>query len=390
MIDIKDKKLCCGCNACVQRCPKQCIAVQEDEEGFLYPTVDLSICIDCGLCEKVCPVINQESERNPIEVFAAVNKDASVRMQSSSGGIFTALAEKIIQEKGVVFGARFDEKWEVMHDYTETIEGLKAFRGSKYVQSRIGDTFRQAEFFLKTGRKVMFTGTPCQIAGLRLFLRKEYENLLAVDIICHGVPSPMVWRKYLGEKIQQDGLECIQSISFRNKNTGWKNYSFQIEYDKNHLKSSFSEYASQNIFMKGFLADLYLRPSCYACPAKKLKSGSDITLGDFWGIQRIKPELDDDKGISCILINTIKGQHIFELLSLFQELSSCEEVSKENPALIHSVKLDKKRREKFYRFYPFHDLSDVLAQTLHMSLGELIWRKLCHEYNLMTSIINKR
>lgn len=202
MIDIKDKKLCCGCNACVQRCPKQCISVQKDEEGFLYPIVDLSICIDCGLCEKVCLVLNQGSERNPIEVFAAVNKDDSIRMQSSSGGIFTALAEQIIQEKGVVFGARFDEKWEVKHDYTETIEGLKAFRGSKYVQSRIGDTFSKAEFFLKAGRKVMFTGTPCQIAGLRLFLRKEYENLLAVDIICHGVPSPLVWRKYLGEKTQ--------------------------------------------------------------------------------------------------------------------------------------------------------------------------------------------
>lgn len=343
MIDIKDKKLCCGCNACVQRCPKQCIAVQEDEEGFLYPIVDLSICIDCGLCEKVCPVINQGSERNPIEVFAALNKDDSIRMQSSSGGIFTALAEQIIREKGVVFGARFDEKWEVKHDYTETIEGLNAFRGSKYVQSRIGDTFRQAEFFLKTGRKVMFTGTPCQIAGLRLFLRKEYENLLAVDIICHGVPSPMVWRKYLGENIQQGGLECIQSISFRNKNTGWKNYSFQIEYDKNHLKSSFSEYASQNIFMKGFLADLYLRPACYDCPAKKLKSGSDITLGDFWGIQHIKPELDDDKGLTAIIINTKKGEVIIENLPLIRFTFKYEDVYRGNPALIKSSMLPNKR-----------------------------------------------
>lgn len=343
MIDIKDKKLCCGCNACVQRCPKQCISVQEDEEGFLYPIVDLSVCIDCGLCEKVCPVLNQGSERNPIEAFAAVNKDDSIRMQSSSGGIFTALAEQIIQEKGVVFGARFDEKWEVKHDYTETIEGLKAFRGSKYVQSRIGDTFSKAEFFLKAGRKVMFTGTPCQIAGLRLFLRKEYENLLAVDIICHGVPSPLVWRKYLGEKTQQGGLESIQSISFRNKNTGWKSYSFQIEYDKNHLKSSFSEYASQNIFMKGFLADLYLRPSCYACPTKKLKSGSDITLGDFWGIQHIKPELDDDKGLTAIIINTKKGEVIIENLPLIRFTFKYEDVYRGNPALIKSSMLPNKR-----------------------------------------------
>lgn len=343
MIDIKDKKLCCGCNACVQRCPKQCISVQEDEEGFLYPIVDLSICIDCGLCEKVCPVLNQGSERNPIEVFAAVNKDDSIRMQSSSGGIFTALAEQIIQEKGVVFGARFDEKWEVKHDYTETIEGLKAFRGSKYVQSRIGDTYSKAEFFLKAGRKVMFTGTPCQIAGLRLFLRKEYENLLSVDIICHGVPSPMIWRKYLEDKIKQQGMDYIQSISFRGKGTGWKNYSFNIKYKKGYSESSFSEYASQNIFMKGFLADLYLRPSCYACPTKKLKSGSDITLGDFWGIQLIKPELDDDKGLTAIIINTKKGKVIIEDLPLIRFTFKYEDVYRGNPALIKSSMLPNKR-----------------------------------------------
>lgn len=379
MIDIKDKKLCCGCNACVQRCPKQCISVQEDEEGFLYPIVDLSICIDCGLCEKVCPVLNQGSERNPIEVFAAVNKDDSIRMQSSSGGIFTALAEQIIQEKGVVFGARFDEKWEVKHDYTETIEGLKAFRGSKYVQSRIGDTFSKAEFFLKAGRKVMFTGTPCQIAGLRLFLRKEYENLLAVDIICHGVPSPMVWRKYLGEKTQQGGLESIQSISFRNKNTGWKSYSFQIEYDKNHLKSSFSEYASQNIFMKGFLADLYLRPSCYACPTKKLKSGSDITLGDFWGIQHIKPELDDDKGICSFIINTRKGMEWQNKLEILKYKFDFADVVKGNPSLVYSVDIPEKRAA----FYDKLRTSGLIKLVSKYTKLPLILRLKIFIYNLL-------
>ena len=151
--------------------------MQEDEEGFLYPVVDKEVCVDCGLCEKVCPVLNQREERKPLEVYAAFNKNEEIRMQSSSGGIFTALAEQIIQEEGVVFGARFNEDWEVIHDYTETAAGLSVFRGSKYVQSRIGDTFNQAEQFLKQGRSVLFSGTPCQIAGLKLFLRKEYENL---------------------------------------------------------------------------------------------------------------------------------------------------------------------------------------------------------------------
>lgn len=379
MIHIIDKFKCCGCNACVQRCPKQCISMQEDEEGFLYPIVDMSNCVDCGLCEKVCPVINQESERNPIEVFAAVNQDDSIRMQSSSGGIFTALAEQIIRENGVVFGARFDEKWEVKHDYTETIEGLKVFRGSKYVQSRIGDTFKQAEFFLKAGRKVMFVGTPCQIAGLRLFLRKEYVNLLAVDIICHGVPSPMIWRKYLEDKTKRQGIEFIQSISFRDKGTGWKNYSFNIKYEKGNSESSFSEYASQNIFMKGFLADLYLRPSCYACPAKKLKSGSDITLGDFWGIQHIKPELDDDKGVCAFIINTRKGIEWQNKLVIQRYKFDFTDVVKGNPSLVYSVDIPEKRAA----FYDKLRTSGLVKLVSKYTEFPLILRLKIFIYNLL-------
>ena len=236
MIDIKDKKDCCGCSACVQKCPKQCISLKEDCEGFLYPIVDKDICIDCGLCEKVCPILYQGEERKPLKVFAAKNHDEEIRKQSSSGGIFTLLAEKIINEGGVVFGAKFDENWDVKHDYTETIEGLAAFRGSKYVQSRIEDNYRKAETFLKQGRKVLFSGTPCQIAGLKRFFRKEYENLLTVDFICHGVPSPGVWRRYLQEtvarmcdknRVSTDPISIknarVESISFRDKSHGWKN-----------------------------------------------------------------------------------------------------------------------------------------------------------------------
>ena len=199
MLQIKEKKDCCGCEACVQRCPQQCIAVREDSEGFLYPVVDEGRCTDCGLCERVCPGLQPGEPREPLKVYAAKNPDEKVRIQSSSGGIFSLLAEQVIRAGGVVFGARFDGRWEVVHDYTEAMEGLEAFRGSKYVQSRTGETYRLAETFLRAGRKVLFCGTPCQIAGLKLFLRKEYENLLTVDFICHGVPSPGIWRKYLQE-----------------------------------------------------------------------------------------------------------------------------------------------------------------------------------------------
>lgn len=211
MIEIKDKSQCCGCNACVQRCPKQCIAMCEDEEGFLYPEVDEAICIDCGLCENVCPVINQADARIPLQVYAAKNTDEKIRMHSSSGGVFSILAEQTIKQGGVVFGARFDENWEVKHDYTETIDGVSVFRGSKYVQSKTGDTFKQAEQFLKQNRKVLFSGTPCQIVALKRYLKKEYENLLLVDFICHGVPSLGVWRKYLKQVI---ALTC-DKIRFR-------------------------------------------------------------------------------------------------------------------------------------------------------------------------------
>jgi len=324
MINIINKEDCCGCSACVQRCPKQCITLKEDNEGFLYPIVDKETCIDCGLCEKVCPVLHQGEPRKPLKVYAAKNLNEEIRRQSSSGGIFTLLAEQVIQEGGVVFGARFDENWEVKHDFTETIEGLAFFRGSKYVQSRIEDNYKKAEEFLKQGRKVLFSGTPCQIAGLKRFLRKEYDNLLSVDFVCHGVPSPGVWRQYLKETVARmcdknsvstDPISMenarIESISFRDKSTGWKKYSFALTLSatsRSGAKNTVSlcEVFRENIFMKGFLANLYLRPSCYACAAKCGKSGSDITIGDLWGAPSIIGNDDDDRGTSLILENNDK------------------------------------------------------------------------------------
>ena len=323
MLDIKDKKDCCGCEACVQRCPKSCITMREDNEGFLYPEIDKDICIDCGLCEKVCPVINQAEERKPLAVYAAKHRDEQIRMASSSGGVFTAIAECVIDEGGVVFGARFNQDWDVVHSYTETKGGLAAFRRSKYVQSRIGESYKEAESFLKSGRKVLFAGTPCQVAGLKCFLRKEYVNLLTVDFICHGVPSPGVWKQYLKKEIAR---QCdrentvsshstheknvrIESISFRDKRFGWKKYNFVLTFSttsgEGRKKSVlFSEPLNKNIFLQGFLSNLYLRPSCHSCPVRGFRSQSDMTIGDFWGVQKVLPEFDDDKGISVMLVHS--------------------------------------------------------------------------------------
>lgn len=304
MINIKDKQQCCGCGACVQKCPKQSISLHEDKEGFFYPHVDTEACIDCGLCEKVCPVLNPYETREPLQVLAAINKDEKIRRESSSGGIFTLLADPIICEGGVVFGARFDEEWQVTLDYTETIEGLAAFRGSKYVQACTGETYKQCEQFLKAGRKVLFTGTPCQIAGLHHYLRKQYDNLTTCDFVCHGVPSPKVWRMYLKEVI--NGVnKTITDIGFRNKDNGWKRFNFTLS--TNERGCYISSYHQENEYMKAFLRDMILRPSCYSCKAKCGKSLSDITIADYWGIDKTHPEMDDDKGTGLIIVNTQKG-----------------------------------------------------------------------------------
>jgi Coenzyme F420-reducing hydrogenase, beta subunit len=221
MIKILDKKECCGCEACIQVCPKQCIVFDEDSEGFRYPKVDESVCIDCGACKRTCPILSPYENRKPLSLQAAINPDISIRKQSSSGGLFTMLAERVIRDGGVVFGVRFDKDWQAVFDYTESIDGLAAFRGSKYVQARVGNAFTCVKDFLKEGRKVLFTGTSCQVAALRHFLHLDFENLLLVDIVCHGVPSPKVWRLYLNE-VTQNAVRAISDVQFRNKNKGGK------------------------------------------------------------------------------------------------------------------------------------------------------------------------
>lgn len=360
MIQIKYKKDCCGCNACVQRCPKQCITMQADGEGFLYPIVDTALCIDCGLCEKVCPVINQAEPQQPIKVYAAYNKNEDIRMHSSSGGIFTLLAEETIKNGGVVFGVKFNKDWMPEFGYTETLEGLSPFRGSKYVQAIVGNAYKKAEEFLKSGREVLFSGTPCQIAGLKRYLRKGYDKLLTVDIICHGVPSPKVWNIYLKETssrllntipdeknsvvsaIGGEPKSCIEAISFRSKITGWKKYSFLLKLNfftfdgKNTVV--FTEPFGENNFMRAFLNDTILRPSCYSCPAKQGKSHSDITIADFWGIDTIDPAFDDDKGCCLVLLNTEKGCTVYNLFHLTSKEKTFEEGIKHNSAYYRSCK----------------------------------------------------
>ena len=337
MIKISKKSDCCGCGACMQKCPKQCIAMVKDEQGFLYPETDIGLCIQCGLCESVCPVINEGVEHEPLSIYAAKNKNEEERYLSSSGGIFVLLANTILEKGGVVFGVRFDKNWHAVHSCVETKEHLRLFMGSKYVQSRTENTFKQTKDYLNKGCPVLYTGTPCQIAGLKNYLGKEYERLLTIEVLCHGVPSPRVWDDYLntirrpkgaisGENTVLSSLNdasSIEDISFRDKQNGWRKFGFVVRYSTDqreggkfglpsvNAKKEMREYRQDNLYMKSFLKNLCLRPSCFHCPSKGGKSRADISLGDFWKIKKYCKDFDDDKGVTLVYLNSDKGVAAF-------------------------------------------------------------------------------
>lgn len=338
MIDIKDKSKCSGCHSCYNICPKQCITMKEDQEGFWYPELDVEQCIDCGLCEKRCPILNDMKIDNQPQAYACYNKDESIRKESSSGGVFTLLASLVIEKGGIVYGASFNNENMVEHIEIDNVNDLNKLRGSKYVQSKIGNTYSRVKDYLNQGRLVYFSGTPCQIDGLLAFLNKRYDNLILQDIVCHGVPSPKVWKKYL----EQFNIEEDAKISFRDKSTGWDSYSFTIDQ-----KEKFTQLSSQNEYMKVFLKDLCLRPSCYDCHSKSLHRNSDITLADFWGIKNICPELYDNKGTSLVFINSKKGKELFENIKQDIEYKevNIEEASKYNPSSYKSVPVPDKRNK---------------------------------------------
>lgn len=346
MINIQDKYKCCGCAACVQKCPKQCISLKEDTEGFLYPYVNADECIDCELCEKVCQSYNSLEPQTPISVFAAINNDEVIREKSSSGGIFYMLAKETIEDGGVVFGVRFDTDWQVVYDYTEDLIGVEKFLGSKYIQARCETAYKDTERFLNLGRRVLFSGTPCVIAGLFLFLRKKYDNLITVDFACHGVPSPKVWRLYLSE-LMVSGKKTILNINFRNKDDGWKKFNFNFSYNIDNETVSLKSFHRANHYMRAFLSELTLRPSCYNCIAKGGRSQSDITIADFWGVNVEMPEMDDDKGTSILVINTEKGSNSIRWNELTIKESSIETASKYNGGFT-PVTLKHPKRERFF------------------------------------------
>lgn len=347
MIHIEDKSKCCGCSACVTSCPVGCIDFNEDERGFLYPIVDISRCINCGLCERVCPCLNDLGEREPERIYAAINPNDEVRHKSSSGGFFTAIAEYVLNNGGIVFGACFDSDRVVVHDYIDKNEDIERLRRSKYSQSRIGDSFKKVLEFLKSGKLVLFTGTACQIDGLNRFLRREYANLITVDTVCHGVPSPMIWKDYLHKTLEdkQRTMDDISYISFRDKKTGWKNCSMVIKAGDEFLVD---EKVGVNMYLQGFINNLYLRPACFSCPSKSGRCKSDFSLADFWAIKSFLPEIDDNKGVTLLYVNSNKGERILNEINIrLVELDKSLEL---NSAFSHSARV-KYPVDEFWNLY---------------------------------------
>ena len=346
--------------------------MQEDSEGFLYPVVNEEQCVGCGACEKVCPSLSAKEKRRPLKAFAAINKDEEVRLRSSSGGVFTLLAEKVFDQGGWVFGARFNDSWEVVHDKTNRREELDFYRGSKYVQSRIGSCFAEAEKLLKEGRFVMFVGTPCQIAGLNRFLGKTYGQLLTVDFICHGVPSPAVWRWYIQQKAREISLprwlyhllgwaipiDVISGIEFRNKQKGWKKFQMLFKGKGSKGKACFHR---EDSYMKAFLDNYDLRPSCYQCLCKEGRSHSDLTIADFWNVHKVIDDFDDDRGTSLVLVNTDKGYTWLDSIKGCRKASvPFEDAIQYNLAWSESYAAHKRRGE-FFAHYKKH--LDTLLTT---------------------------
>lgn len=353
---IYEERLCTGCGACFQICPQGAVSMSANEEGFLYPYIDEALCNNCGLCKRTCPVNKAAEEGAEVakaidDVYACYSRDEAVRAKSSSGGMFTQLALSVLQENGVVFGAGFDSNYNVRHAFVQNAQELDGLRRSKYVQSDTGSTFCEVKSFLREGRRVLYCGTPCQIAGLKAFLNRDDPMLLTCDLACHGVPSPKVWSMYL-DYIRDRYQNKIRDVSFRDKSTGWSDSSMRIDFDDGRR---YMDRVKKETFFIGFGKSVFNRKSCFDCKFRIDQTKADITLADFWGIDRHQEEeYSDNKGVSLIITHTAAGVEALLRIegSVFIRKHSLDEAVIYNPRLVNSVK-EPAGRSSF-----FHDLGE--------------------------------
>lgn len=311
MIHITDKHDCCGCTACASVCASNAITMQPDEEGFLYPVCESSLCTDCHLCEQVCPIIardRRQPDTLPDKVFALRNKDAEKLRSSSSGGAFAAMTEEILNRNGIVYGAEYNESFEVVHCGETKADGALKFRGSKYVQSDLRGVFKEIRAKLRKGMPLLFSGTPCQVEGLKRFLIKPYDNLVTVDILCHGVPSPKVFADYV-RFINTYSVGHLQGIFMKDKTFGWGYQDTRLFFQKG--RSEFNTPLSL-LWNRIYYDHVANRPACHRCRFTNFHRPGDLTIGDFWGIEKSHKDFSSPSGISLLMINTVKGSMLWE------------------------------------------------------------------------------
>lgn len=351
MIEIIDKSKCCGCCACVDSCTHNAIILKNDIEGFWYPVVDKDKCTNCGLCEKVCPELHiSELKTNdfdkPSKIIAAIHKKMNVRWDSTSGGAFSALADTMYEQGGYVSGAIYNEDFSVRNYISNNPEDLSKLRSSKYLQSKAEGLYKEIRELLRKGEKVLACGTPCQMAALRSFLRKDYENLIIVDFICRGVNSPKVYRKYLDALERKHGGKVVY-VKAKNKELGWRNLTRKVIFDNGKVYYGIH---MEDDFRRGYHTNVFCRPSCYFCQYKGFPRMADITIADYWGIEKIDKNLDNNIGTSMILLNSKKGEAYFEQAKdrLEWRETSFESILPGNIALRRSIEPAKIDRKRFF------------------------------------------
>ena len=382
MIRISDKHECTGCTACMAVCPAQCIVMRRDRQGFDYPVGNPDVCIGCGKCEAVCPVLNPMDPAEPLATFAV--RVPEYMDGSSSGGVFPALAKAVVDEGGAVYGAVLNPDMTVGHAEADDMAAVEAMRGSKYVQSDMYDAFTDAKALLDEGRNVLFSGTPCQVAGLNSFLGKPYDNLLTVDVACHGAPSPGLWEKYVAALGHKYGGR-VTGVKFRDKSQSWRTYEFTVETTEG--KVSVPHF--KDVYMTLFLQDMSLRPSCYSCPAKGGRSHSDVTLADLWNVSAVAADMDDDRGASLALANTQKGK--VALSAVCERLAEVDfaEAKKRNAGFTAAMKVPDSRDAFFAGMHSAKDIIKYMSgfvvrknvlvmcyERLHTALSR-IKRRIC-------------
>ncbi|VFQ46556.1 Coenzyme F420 hydrogenase/dehydrogenase, beta subunit C-terminal domain [Desulfoluna butyratoxydans] len=348
----KSPDSCYGCRACEQICESDAITMMLDHEGFLYPVFNESMCIQCGLCDRVCPNLITPTKRHktyPLKVLAAWAKEKKDRSEATSGGLFLAIATEVISRGGVVFGVAYDKSWNLYHSMARTIEDCLKFRGSKYAQSDTRNTFKEAQKFLESGIFVYYTGTPCQIAGLRSFLRKDYSNLLTSDIICHGTPSNKLFMREIMWKEEHEP-RSIDTTSYRSKDRfGW-GYDWKITW--NDGKTQYFDTGKSPYFV-GFWNNSTLRPACYSCKFASINRQGDITLGDFWGVKKhVKKIRRTGSGVSMLLVNSQRGLDVIsELKRIEVRISNIQTALKTQAHLSKPVSRPEARDGVYDRAY---------------------------------------